>query len=283
MLLLLLALGCGSPTPPDWRPAIDAWRAGDPLPDVPLVDQEGRHFDLGRTRGAWLVLGFVYTRCPKSEACPMTMTKLVALDAASQAVELNLLAVTLDPAWDTPERLKAFGERHGVDFTRFTLATGEAELVSQALPSLFNVVALPGEAETLDHTVRIALVDPEGRTVGKWSDEAITSEAVLARIAPPVDCTAGRLHAAPDVSGPFAGAEIALCAHGEETWGLVTNRPGWGGPVAGETYTVYSGTPVRVRRGAQEDGQVVHGVSRWAPGQLEREIADGAWSRELSP
>lgn len=183
MLPLLLLLACGAPSP-DWRPAVEAWTAGEAIPDVPLVDQSGAAFSLGDTRGHWLALGFVYTRCPKAEACPMTMSRLVALDAAAHErdLDLRLLAVTLDPAHDTPARLAAFGERYGVDTDRFRLATGEAELVSEALPSLFNVIALPGAGETLDHTVRIALLDPDGRTAGTWTDEAIAVDAVLTRI-----------------------------------------------------------------------------------------------------
>lgn len=186
---LLLLLACGEPpekSPAEgWRTAIAEWTAGNPLPSVDLKDANGRAFSLDSTRGQWLVIGFIYTRCPKAEACPLTMTKLVALDTTARGrdLDLQILAVTLDPEHDTPEVLRAYGERIGVQPERFTLATGPTELVSEALPSLFNVIALPGEAQTLDHTVRIALIDPTGRTAGMWSDSEISSEAVLELIA----------------------------------------------------------------------------------------------------
>ena len=59
---------------------------------------------------------------------------------------LTVLALTLDPAHDTPDRLKAFGQAHGADFDRWTLATGPEELMTDGLPSTAFVLA----AEDLD-------------------------------------------------------------------------------------------------------------------------------------
>jgi cytochrome oxidase Cu insertion factor (SCO1/SenC/PrrC family) len=286
MLLLLLALSCAPREPVQpWRESIASWQPSQPVPDVPLVDQHGESFDLARTRGKWLVIGFIYTRCPKAEACPMTMQRLVALDRAAQerGLELGVLALTLDPAYDTPPRLRAFATRHGADPRRVVLATGEPELVAEALPSLFNVIALPGEGGTLDHTVRVVLLDPEGHVAGRWSDEAITVDAVLARTAPPRACDAGRLVDETGEDPTFAGATVTLCERGAATWGFVTGQPGYGGPVGAEENTLYPGEPLRWRPGRHEDGEVVRGRARWSPGQLEGELSLGLWSLEGPP
>ncbi|MCO4743364.1 MAG: YqgE/AlgH family protein [Proteobacteria bacterium] len=293
--LLAFLLACGSPEPtpspiaePAWRSEMEAWSFGDPIPDVPLTDQEGNAFQLADTRDGWLALGFIYTRCPKAEACPMTMGKLVALDAAHQANpagKLSLLAVTLDPGHDGPEQLKAYGSRFGAAPERFRLATGDAALVSEDLPSLFNVVALDGPEDTLDHTVRIVLIEPGGRAVSWWSDDAISVEHMLARMHDPLPCSLGVLQAS---SGPSASAfehhSVALCAQGDEgAWGLLLDKPGVGGPMGEQVNTLFPGTDGwAYRPGEHRGGTVVRGITSWSPGQLEAELSEGRWTVALA-
>ena len=61
---------------------------------------------------------FIFTRCPG--VCPALTSNLrqVQADAADQGyeTEVALLAFTFDPEYDTPERLREYGEDHGVDF-----------------------------------------------------------------------------------------------------------------------------------------------------------------------
>ena len=182
MLTLLLALSCGPPVPEaPWRERIASWQPSQPIPDVPLLNQHGEPFSLAHMRGSWLAIGFIYTRCPKAEACPMTMQRLVALQEARTDEDLRFLAVTLDPEHDTPERLRAFGDRHGVDWSLWTFATGDPELVSDALPSLFNVFGVP-DGDQIDHNVRTVLLEP-GLTYGTaFDDNAIDPPAILAAV-----------------------------------------------------------------------------------------------------
>jgi protein SCO1 len=168
-LMCVASLACA----PDPQASFDAWRPGDPVPDVALVDQDGAPFRLSRYDDGPVVLGFVFTRCAVPTACPATMAKLRAIDEAGMPV----LAVTLDPAHDDPAALQAYAARHGA---RFTLATGAAGIVDDALPSLFNVIALP-RAGTIDHGVKIALLGPGRRPVAEWSDADVSVDEVRAR------------------------------------------------------------------------------------------------------
>lgn len=170
-----------APAPTSWRQAVEAWKDGDPIPDVPLVDQGGRPFSLSRYDDTHVLLGFVFTRCAVPEACPKTIAKMKEVDAAAQAagVPLRLLVVTLDPAYDVPAAMKAYGEKIGADPSRWTLATGEPGLVDQALPSLFNVVAL-GQAPALRHNVKLALLAPGRRPVAEWADADVAATDVVA-------------------------------------------------------------------------------------------------------
>ena len=96
--------------------------------------------------------------------------------------DLPVLAVTLDPAHDTPSVLRTWGDRLEVDWRRLTLATGEPTLVTEQLPSLFNIVALPRSSGTIDHTVRVVLLAPGLRPVERFTDGGITAEAIRTRV-----------------------------------------------------------------------------------------------------
>ena len=63
----------------DWRALLDAWTYPAPIPDFQLVDQQGSSFQLGQFRDDYLLVSFVFTRCGMSEACPLTMTRLAAV------------------------------------------------------------------------------------------------------------------------------------------------------------------------------------------------------------
>jgi hypothetical protein len=172
----------------DWRRAIDAWRHPDPLPDLPLIDQEGRAFRLADLAGTHVLVGFVFTRCGVAEACPLTMQQLAAVQATwtAQDPPLRILVLTLDPEYDSPERLSAYAERFGLLTGQggAVLATGAPGLLGHALPSLFNVLSLPGPGG-LEHTVKVALLAPDLTLVGQWEDGSLGVDAVRAALKAP--------------------------------------------------------------------------------------------------
>jgi protein SCO1/2 len=172
----------------DWREIYEAWEEPAPLPDFALVDQDGERFRLQRFRDDYLLVGFVFARCQLAEACPLTMAKMRAVQKAwsqastapqSEGKTLSLLTVTLDPEFDTPAVLKRFAEGHGADFANWTLATGPNELVSTALPSLFNVMALPNGKGSLNHSVKVALLRPGLTQFREWRDNKFQSKEII--------------------------------------------------------------------------------------------------------
>lgn len=189
LVLWLMACGVfGGSDPPgvaDWDAAISAWHYTEPLPDVPLTDQSGTARSLGQFRGEYLLIGFIYTSCPDAVACPMTTARMASIQRELGDRPLQLLSLTLDPARDTPATLRSYAETHGADLSSWTFATGEPGLMTDGLPSLFNVLSLPDADGTLDHTIKLVLVDPSGRQVAQWVDNAVTPADVFAVMSTP--------------------------------------------------------------------------------------------------
>lgn len=167
-----------------WVPA----DKGTPVPDVPLIDQDGRALRLDRFRGHPVVMAFSYSRCPLPDYCPLTMAnfarieKATAQDPALKGV--RLLTVTIDPEHDTPDVLRAYGSKYATGdgarqpFARWTLATGAPADVKK-LAGFFGLDYFQ-EAGSIAHSLRTAIVDPAGRVYrvfegNDWQVDAVMS------------------------------------------------------------------------------------------------------------
>lgn len=101
VLLLAVALfsgGCSTPRE-------DLQKA----PPFKLIDQDGKVVEIGKPTGRTAIITFLYTSC--TTTCPAYINKIslamTRLDPVRRE-EVDVLAVTVDPDRDTPERLKAF-------------------------------------------------------------------------------------------------------------------------------------------------------------------------------
>ena len=162
----------------------DAWVSPEPIPDFELVDQDGKTFRLSRYEDDWLLVGFVYTRCNVATACPLTMSKMRAVQQAWTKTDhhghsLELLTLTFDAEHDEPEQLRDFGALHGVDNANWTLATGPERLLNRELPSLFNVLAIPDGRGGLNHNVKVALLRPGLLDGAEWTSNAFDPPDVI--------------------------------------------------------------------------------------------------------
>ena len=104
-------------------------------PTFTLTDTTGAAYDFkAATAGRPTLLFFGYTNCP--DICPTTMADVAValrgLDPALAAA-VQVVFVTTDPAFDTPEVLGEYLGRFDADLpTRFVGLTGEQDLIDQA-------------------------------------------------------------------------------------------------------------------------------------------------------
>ena len=137
---------------------------GAVVPDCALVDQSGRQFRLSDFKGRALALTFIFTRCPLPDFCPRMNEQFSAAQrelAGATDANWHLLSISIDPAYDTPERLAAYAPRFQADPARWTFATGEAGEIGK-LAGAFGLQTVREGAE-LNHTLRTVVVDPAGR------------------------------------------------------------------------------------------------------------------------
>lgn len=158
------------------------WAARAALSNVSLINQEGKPFQLHELKGKYLLISFIYSRCPMPKMCPLTMRlvnrSLKEWKKALPDKPVQALTVTLDPETDTPPILKAYGKTHGVDFSKVTLATGN-EKVLEGFAAEFNVIGIP-EGENIGHNMKTVLVGPDLVPLKDFKENEWKPEDVIA-------------------------------------------------------------------------------------------------------
>jgi cytochrome oxidase Cu insertion factor (SCO1/SenC/PrrC family) len=146
------------------------------------------------TRGRVTVLSFIYTRCAATRACPYATGVLNQLHRASQqdpllARQLRLLSLSFDPENDTPARMAAFSAwaqaRTNAAEWRFLTTRSQKELqpilesYGQAVDRKANPLDPSGP---LSHTLRVFLIDAQGRIRNIYSSDTLDPRLLLADI-----------------------------------------------------------------------------------------------------
>lgn len=156
------------------------------VPSFSLVNQEGKPFTDQDLKGTVWAAAFVFTRCPT--ICPRIMKRLSEMQSTAKAKNINmkLVCFSVDPEFDTPKVLKAFGEKYGADFSRWYLLTGDSTTIQNTVVGGFKV-ALEGNIDQnkdhlgITHGSHLVLVDKDLWVRGYYrsSDEPKTRELLL--------------------------------------------------------------------------------------------------------
>ena len=133
------------------------------MPDVLLLDRQGREVKLSKYRGKPLLVSFIYTGC--FEVCPATtralheavkgLAKLLAPD------QFNVVSIGFNQPFDSPTALRAFAAQHRIDYKNWEfLSPPPAVAEALARDFGFSYVATQGG---FDHVLGVTLVDAQGR------------------------------------------------------------------------------------------------------------------------
>lgn len=141
--------------------------------DVELEDQDGRTVRYGGFLSQKpSIVAFFYTRCNNPNKCSLTVTKLARLQRAIREAglrrQLRIAAITYDPAYDLPPRLRAYGENRGVIFdedNRFLRAQTEFT----AIQEYFELGVNFGQALVNRHRIELFVLDNTGHIAATFA------------------------------------------------------------------------------------------------------------------
>lgn len=120
--------------------------------DTPVLDQDGRRlrFYSDVLKDRVVLLNVIFTHC--NDACPLITRKLKEVRqnlAPELADQVWFISLSSDPLNDSPEVLKAFAAKHGVEGARWLFLTGDAQDMAMILGRLGHLVPSPEQHSTL--------------------------------------------------------------------------------------------------------------------------------------
>ena len=138
--------------------------------DQTWTSEEGARTPLRALAGKPVVLAMGYTTC--KNICPAIVADMMWIEkhlTSAEAERVRFAFFSLDPAADTPERLKLYAEGHGLDAARWTLLTADDDAVRELAQAL-NIGYRPDGQGGFDHSAVISLVDAKGEMIA-WASE----------------------------------------------------------------------------------------------------------------
>jgi protein SCO1 len=163
--------------------------------DGALLDTNNKAVNLRElTHGRITVLSFIYTRCAAPKACPYATGVLGQLHEVTAkdetlAKNMRLVSISFDPEYDTPQHLAEYSEnvreeKSGCEWD-FVTAKSRTELepILVAYDQAVDKKANPADPQgPLYHTLRVFLIDPEGRIRNIYSSSTLDPRLVLADV-----------------------------------------------------------------------------------------------------
>jgi protein SCO1/2 len=187
--LLISLIGLASTARPEPIPQ-DSRLVGLEIPPFQLTDQDGRKVDEHLFDGRITVLDFIFTHCPY--ACPMMTLAMQDAAKALERTNVHFVSVSVDPAHDTPERMREYADNAGADLKRWEFLTGDAAtvrtIVFDALKFALEEdptrkVTLPGGAQmpNITHPTKLIVIGPDRKVIGIYNSDDPDDRAKLLR------------------------------------------------------------------------------------------------------
>tara|TARA_B100000315_G_scaffold258073_1_gene308985 strand:- start:454 stop:996 length:543 start_codon:yes stop_codon:yes gene_type:complete len=137
---------------------------GDKAPDFSLINQDGKELSMEQLKGSPVILTVIYTDCP--DACPLVLynrEKIQKTFEPSIGEGATFLAVTVDPENDTPEVLKEYITKIGLNPVKLHFLTGSTETIRKVLNDYRIRLRVEVEKGTVvGHSVMAYAIDADG-------------------------------------------------------------------------------------------------------------------------
>jgi protein SCO1/2 len=133
-----------------------------PAPQFTLTSQDNKRVSLAQLQGKVVAVTFIYTSC--LDTCPLLTAKLAGLQARlgpDFGRKISFVAITVDPARDTPEVLRRYALAHGVDLTGWAFLTDTPAHIRDVARE-YGVYVRTTPRGDVDHTFLTSLVDQRG-------------------------------------------------------------------------------------------------------------------------
>ncbi len=139
------------------------------VPSFLFINQDSLPVSNDDYKGKVWVAEFFFTTCPT--ICPIMNAQMKTLEEQfGDREDFGIASFTIDPAKDTPSKLKQYAELYEVSSPNWHLMTGEKEALYALANAGFNIYAGEGPEEVggFEHSGLFALIDQQGRIRSRY-------------------------------------------------------------------------------------------------------------------
>ncbi|REJ05793.1 SCO family protein [Halobacillus trueperi] len=135
--------------------------------------QEGESFSTDDMEGKVWLANFIFTNC--NTVCPPMTRNMVKIQEQlkEEGVDAEIVSFSVDPTVDSPEVLKEFGKKYGVDHSNWSFITEYTqEEIAKFAQESFKTSAVKTEGnDQVIHGTAFYLINEEGLVVKKYKGD----------------------------------------------------------------------------------------------------------------
>ena len=148
---------------------------GTPLPDITLINQDGKKIHFSDFKGKTVLVTFIYTRCPFPTFCPLLSSEFASIQRELAKTpqlykQTHLVSVSLDPAYDTAPVLRKYGlgylKNDASGFAHWDFVSTSPDDL-KTLTDVFGLTYFEQD-NLITHGMRTVLVSPSGTVANVW-------------------------------------------------------------------------------------------------------------------
>lgn len=179
--------------PPGWHIAAPELTVGDTLPDYEFTGENGKPVRFSDFRGRAVAFTFFFTSCSLPDYCVRMNrnffeTRKILMAATNPPANWQLLSISFDSSFDTPEILSGYAKYYrGDDTNRWLFAVASTNTLVSLAPKVD--LNFWREGGTISHNLRTVVLDPDGKIAAQldsndWTPQELASAIQKAARAP---------------------------------------------------------------------------------------------------
>lgn len=140
------------------------------IPKFTFINQKGASVGSEEMKGKITVVDFFFTSCPS--ICPVMSSEMERVnDMFRDEPKLQILSISIDPTYDTPEILQEYADKHNAKAGKWNFLTGDKSEIYQLAKCGFILPTLDGMGvpDDFGHSDKFVLIDELGRIRGYYS------------------------------------------------------------------------------------------------------------------
>lgn len=136
-----------------------------------FINQKGQDFGVEDLNGKVWIADFIFTSC--ETVCPPMTANMASLQKKfkSEDIPVEFVSMSVDPAVDTPDKLKSFMGKFTEDDSNWNMLTGysQQEIEEFARDEFQTLIQKPESSDQVIHGTNFYLINQNGEIVNDYS------------------------------------------------------------------------------------------------------------------